>query len=171
MVSFEEFVEVSSPRLVRTARMLLGSSSDAEDLAQETLIRMHRHWSRLREPNAAEGYGLKTLVRLTRRHLTRARFRREEPLSDQFDVHQPESSTSEDAPAVMNALAALPLRQRETIVLRYFLDLTVEDTARVMRCSAGTVKSQTSDALNAMRSQLAEPGVNPALGKGSYGNT
>jgi len=45
VVSFEEFVEVSSPRLVRTARMLLGSSSDAEDLAQETLIRMHRHWS------------------------------------------------------------------------------------------------------------------------------
>jgi DNA-directed RNA polymerase specialized sigma24 family protein len=42
-VSFEEFVEVSSPRLVRTARMLVGSSS-TEDLAQETLILMHRHW-------------------------------------------------------------------------------------------------------------------------------
>lgn len=170
MVSFEEFVEVSSPRLVRTARMLLGSNSDAEDLAQETLIVMHRHWARLRNPGAAESYALKTLIRLTRRHLQRAHVRREAPLPDPIDLDQAIASAPDDVPAVMRALVALPLRQRETLILRYFLDLTVADTARLMRCSPGTVKSQTSDALTAMRGHLEDLGPEPALRRNSNGN-
>jgi RNA polymerase sigma factor (sigma-70 family) len=150
--------------------MLVGSRSDAEDLAQETLIVMHRHWARLREPDAAESYALKTLVRLARKHLRRLHLRRETPLPGRSEVDEPVATTVEIGPDLMVALAALPVRQRETIVLRYFLDLSIADTAVVMRCSAGTVKSQTSDALTAIRMHLATPAQQPVLGKDSHGD-
>jgi DNA-directed RNA polymerase specialized sigma24 family protein len=75
--SFEEFVAASTPRLVRTARMLLGSANEAEDMAQETLIVMHQHWGRLRNQDAADAYAYRTLVRLVRRYVRSARFRHE----------------------------------------------------------------------------------------------
>jgi DNA-directed RNA polymerase specialized sigma24 family protein len=53
-VTFEQFVAVSSSSLVRAARMLLGDAAEAEDMAQETLIVMHQHWARLRNPDAAQ---------------------------------------------------------------------------------------------------------------------
>ena len=59
-------------------------------------------------------------------------------------------------PEVTGALALLPMRQRETVVLRYYLDLSVEETARTMRCSVGTVKSQTAKALVSLRGHLED---------------
>lgn len=76
-VTFEQFVAAASPRLVRAARLLLGGAAEAEDMAQETLIVMHQHWPRLCNPDAAQSYAYRTLVRLTRRHVRSARVRHE----------------------------------------------------------------------------------------------
>lgn len=156
-LSFEQFVDSSSPRLVRTARMLLGSAAESQDSAQETLIVMYRHWGRLRDPGAAEAYAYTTLVRLVRRHLRRARYRHELPEKDALNrSYETAVAASERHPDVTDALALLPARQREAVVLRYFLDLSIEDTARAMRCTAGTVKSQTSKALTTLRRHLED---------------
>jgi RNA polymerase sigma factor (sigma-70 family) len=64
---------------------------------------------------------------------------------------------SEDRADLEPALARLPARQREAVVLRYFLDLSIDDTARVMRCTTGTVKSQVHKALATLREQLQHP--------------
>jgi RNA polymerase sigma-70 factor (sigma-E family) len=152
-VGFEQFVASSTPRLVRAARMLLGEAGDAEDMAQETLIVMHRHWARLRETDAAEAYAYRTLVRLTRRHARTGRLRR---AALDGDVARQVAATPpvERDDQLAAALAALPTRQREAVVLRYYLDLSISETAHLMRCTQGTVKSQVSKALAALRERL-----------------
>jgi RNA polymerase sigma-70 factor (sigma-E family) len=171
VVTFEEFVAASSPRLVRTARMLLGNGSEAEDMAQETLIVMHRQWRRLRDPAAAEAYALRTLIRLTRRHLQRARFRHESARADVLGAGEGAIEPPREPDGdLVKALAALGSRQREAVVLRYFLDLTIEETSRLMRCSPGTVKSQTSAALAALRRHLERAERAELMGKDGHGN-
>lgn len=152
-VGFEHFVASSTPRLVRAARMLLGEPGDAEDMAQETLIVMHRHWARLRDTAAAEAYAYRTLVRLTRRYARSARLRRVAVNEDA--AHRVVATPPVERDDQLKvALAALPARQREAVVLRYYLDLSIADTARLMRCTQGTVKSQVSKALAALRERL-----------------
>jgi RNA polymerase sigma-70 factor (sigma-E family) len=153
-LSFEEFVTSSSPRLVRAARLLLGNAAEAEDMTQETLIVMYRRWGQLRDPVAADAYAYKTLVRLTRRHQRRARFRHEFVTSDEL-VGMPASGASDEFDdGLTQALLTLAPRQREAVVLRYFLDLSIDDTATLMGCSPGTVKSQVSRALTSLRTNL-----------------
>lgn len=152
-VGFEQFVASSSPRLVRAARMLLGEAGDAEDMAQETLIVMYQHWGRLRDTGAADAYAYRTLVRLTRRHARMARLRRA-ALQDDAARDALATLSMERDDQLKAALAALPARQREAVVLRYYLDLSIAETARLMRCTQGTVKSQVSKALTALRDQL-----------------
>lgn len=152
--SFEEFVATSSPRLVRAARLMLGNAAEAEDMTQETLIVLYRHWGRLRDAGAADAYAYKTLVRLTRRHQRRARFRHEVISGDEpTETTGPSTSDSYDD-GLTRALGTLAPRQREAVVLRYFLDLSIEDTAALMGCSAGTVKSQVSRALTSLRTSV-----------------
>lgn len=156
--SFEQFVAASTPRLVRTARMLLGSASEAEDMAQETLIVMHQHWGRLRSEDAADAYAYRTLVRLTRRYLRSARFRRESVV----DLAGAAAADPVDPPVtgdetLQAALGVLPVRQREAVVLRYYLDFSIRETARAMRCTEGTVKSQVSKALASLREEMERP--------------
>jgi RNA polymerase sigma-70 factor (sigma-E family) len=156
--SYELFVSASAPRLVRAARMLLGRAAEAEDMVQETLIVVHQHWSSIRTPEAAESYAYRTLVRLTRRHLRSARFRREALVDGHLGFDAPaQHEIGEQHEELGTALAALPPRQREAVVLRYFLDFSIDETARVMRCKPGTVKSQASKALAAMRDRLQRP--------------
>ena len=158
---FEEFVLSASPRLVRTARLLLGNPSEAEDMAQETLIVQHQHWQRLRDLGAADAYAYKTLVRRTRRHLQRARFRHETTTPpDAMPPSAPAVDAHSDDGGLATALVGLPARQREALVLRYYLDLSIQETAQVMGCGTGTVKSQTSKALSVLRNTV---GLRPRL--------
>jgi RNA polymerase sigma-70 factor (sigma-E family) len=164
--SYEQFVTASTPRLVRAARMLLGNTSEAEDMAQETLIVMHQHWARLRNQDAADAYAHRTLVRLTRRHLRSARVRHES-LANHETTARSESVEfpGEGDGALQAALAVLPRRQREALVLRYYLDFSIDETARVMRCTNGTVKSQVSKALASLREQLHHPDQSTPAGQ------
>lgn len=151
MTDFDEYVAAASPRLVRAARLLVGDSRTAEDLAQETLVQMYRHWQRI-QPHAVHAYAHRTLVRLAHRHIQRRP--RHVELTDAVDQAAPGCDVPELVDEVRTALLTLPARQREALVLRYFLDLSITDTATAMGCDPGTVKSQCSKGLGHLREAL-----------------
>lgn len=156
---FDDFVRGSATRLLRTAVLLAGDRGAGEDLLQETYERIYVHWPRIRD-GAPEAYARKTLTNLaTNRWRTRLRRPLEVALAD--DHHQSEPDGSERHAVrheLLTALRALPPRQRASIVLRYFDDLTEVQTAELLGCSVGTVKSQTSRALDRLRT-LTEPAM------------
>lgn len=156
--SFDEFVEDGSTALLRTAFLLTGDRGHAEDLLQTALLRTMQRWSKARA--APEAYARRVLVNLSKdRH--RAWGRRPPETSLPPDVTGlPTIDAGYDQVAdrrvVLDALAKLPLRQRQVIVLRFVEDLSVEQTADLLSCSTGTVKSQTSRALTRLRELLVD---------------
>jgi RNA polymerase sigma-70 factor (sigma-E family) len=156
--SFEAFVDGRSTALLRTAYLLTGDRGHAEDLLQTALLRTARHWSRARE--APEAYVRRVLVNLSRDRI-RSLFRRprEAPLPPDPDNLRAVDAGYErvaERRVVVGALAKLPTRQRQVVVLRFFEDLSVEQTAELLGFSAGTVKSYTSRALARLRELLAD---------------
>ena len=137
------------PELVRLADLL--GADDPEDIAQEAFARLIRKQQALRDPGAALAYVRSTvcnLVRNRRRHLRVVRLSthagHDEASSEQ------EVMLREDHRELLAALAALPPRRREAIVLRYWLDLSEREMAAAMGVSAGTVKSLVSRGLDAL---------------------
>jgi RNA polymerase sigma-70 factor (sigma-E family) len=157
--TFETFVEGRSTALLRTAYLLTGDRGHAEDLLQTALLRTARHWSRARD--APEAYARRVLVNLSRDRI-RWLFRRprEAPMPPEADnlVDSVDGGYEQVAErrVVTRALARLPIRQRQVIVLRFFEDLSVEQTAELLGFSTGTVKSYTSRALARLRELLAD---------------
>ena len=146
---FTEFVHASWPSLYRTAYLLLGDRAEAEDLVQTALAKTYASWGKVRDLSAAPGYARTTLVNTATSWFRRKSWRNERPT----DV-LPESSDHPDLtdrPALMDALAQLAPRQRAVVVLRYYDDVSVAETALALRISEGTVKSQASDALARLR--------------------
>ncbi|MEZ0064278.1 RNA polymerase sigma-70 factor (sigma-E family) [Streptacidiphilus sp. MAP12-20] len=149
-----EYAEFANSRLswLRTvAYLLCGDWHEADDLAQTTLIKLYTAWHRVSGMENVDGYARKTLVNTFlaerrspwRRVLLRSA--KEEPQA------QPDLDAILD---LRQALTGLPARQRATVVLRYYCDLTVEQTADALNCSTGTVKSQTARGLDALRRGL-----------------
>lgn len=159
--SFESFASGCSMRLMRTAYLLCGDRQIAEDLLQITIVRTARRWSSARA--APEAYARAVLVNLARDRARRSRCRVHEVLSDGGDAVSDEPRLVTDhadrvaeRDAVLAALAALPQRQREVIVLRFYGDLSVADTAASLGTSEGTVMSYTSRALTRLRELLGD---------------
>ena len=156
---FDEFVRGSATRLLRTAVLLTGDRAAAEDLVQETYERIYVHWPRIRT-GVPEAYARKTLANLAaNRWRTRRRRPAEVALADDHDRPTPDGS--EDYAVrheLLAALQTLPPRQRAVIVLRYYEDLTETQTAEALGCAVGTVKSQTSRALDRLR-LITEPAI------------
>lgn len=155
--SFEEFVTARSTALLRTAYLLTGDRGHAEDLLQTALLRAARHWSAAR--STPDAYVRKVLVNLSHdRRRTLFRRPREAPLPPDPNLVpgiDPGLDRVTERGAVVRALAALPVRQRQVLVLRYFEDLSVEQTAQLLGCTTGTVKSYASRALSRLRDLLA----------------
>ncbi|GAB3947838.1 SigE family RNA polymerase sigma factor [Micromonospora vulcania] len=156
--SFDAFVEQRSAALLRLAYLLTGDRGHAEDLLQTALLRTMRRWSKARD--APEQYVRHVLVNLSRDRI-RAVLRRpretalpEDP--NAFRSRDPGLEGLDDRRTVTDAIAKLPIRQRQVIVLRYFEDLSVEQTAELVGCSTGTVKSYTSRALSRLRELLGD---------------
>jgi RNA polymerase sigma-70 factor (sigma-E family) len=150
---FADFAVAESARLFRTAYLLSGDVSAAEDLVQDVLERMFVSWSRVDEPRA---YANQALVNRGR-NLWRLRSRRREvSLAGRFDW--PVSDRAGEVgerDAVLTALSSLSPRQRTAVVLRFFQDLSEADTAAAMGCSIGAVKSHTARAVAKLRLELA----------------
>lgn len=152
---FREFVEARSPALLRTAWMLTGDAALAEDLLQTALARTWPHWSRVADGGYPDAYVRKTMLRLNASWRSRL-WHRERPTADPgpspTEVHpDDEHAQADDRALLLTALAALPLRQRQVIVLRFFDDLSVESVADLLGISTGTVKSQTAKGLTKLR--------------------
>jgi RNA polymerase sigma-70 factor (sigma-E family) len=140
--------------LVRLAR-LLGDPAEAEDVAQSAFVRLFRR-GRLRDPHLAGAYLRRTVVNQVRSDRRRARTARRHAWTIPRDeVAEPDVAARV---AVRRALADLPRRQREAVVLRYYADLSEADTAAAMGVSVGSVKAYTSRGLAALEKLLAGSG-------------
>ena len=149
---FEEFVTFRSARLLRAAYQLTHDWALAEDLMQTALAKAWRAWSRLSGESDPEPYVRKIMFNTYVSGWHR-RWNREHPtdvMPERNDVSQPLGQIN-DRDEVWRALGRLPKRQRAAIVLRYFEDLTEAQTADILDCCVGNVKSLTSRALSKLR--------------------
>jgi RNA polymerase sigma-70 factor (sigma-E family) len=156
---FTELVEAAWPGLYRTAYLLLGEHHLAEDLVQTSLAKTYASWGKVRDPAAAAGYARVVLANTASSWFRRRSWRNERPAAELPEPPDrgPEPS---DRPAVIEALRALPPRQRAVVVLRFYADLSVREVADALGISEGTVKSQTFSALATLRLHLG-PDVLP----------
>jgi len=160
---FTELVHGCWSSLYRTAYLLLGDRAEAEDLVQTALARTYASWHRVRDVNAAPGYARTVLVNTATSWFRRKSWRNERPTEALPDRgYHPDPG--DDRSTLMAALAQLPPRQRAVLVLRYYDDLSVAQTAAALACSEGTVKSQTHDALARLRTLLGDAVVPHTLG-------
>jgi RNA polymerase sigma-70 factor (sigma-E family) len=159
---FTQFAHASWASLYRTAYLMLGDAAEAEDLVQTALAKTYAAWSKVRDVNAAPAYARTVLVNTASSWFRKRSWRNERPTEALPDIV--EERDLSDRPAVMDALAALPPRQRAVIVLRYYEDLSVAQAASALDISEGTVKSQTSDALARLRTLLGDSVVPHSLG-------
>ncbi len=161
--AFERFVLAYSRTILRSAFLLCGDRDQAEDLLQMTLLRTAGRWHSARV--APEAYARRVLVNLSRDHARRARRRiTERPLTDADRQCSGARDHADDVAlrdAVIGALWMLPARQREVIVLRFYLDLSVSEAAAAMAASEGTVKSYSARALARMRDLLDDSFSSP----------
>jgi len=167
---YAEFVHASWPRLFRTAYLLVGDHGLAEDLVQTALARTYVAWPRIEDPNAATAYA-RTCV--TNEALTwfRKRGWRSEVVGEATAERAAEHQDPAMRPTVLAALRQLAPRQRAVIVLRYYADASVAETAQALDCSTGTVKSQTSDALARLRVLLGDSVIPATADTSSLGGT
>jgi RNA polymerase sigma-70 factor (sigma-E family) len=140
--------------LRRTAFMLCQDWHRADDLVQAAITKLYVHWGRARGADHIDAYARTVLVRefLGER---RSAWARRVSLDSQLARASTDDTSDHDALLDLRAaLAAVPPRQRATLVLRFYCDLNVEQTAQVLGCSPGTVKSQTVKGLAALRRAL-----------------
>jgi RNA polymerase sigma-70 factor (sigma-E family) len=151
--AFSEYVAARRAKLFRTACMLCGDPHLAEDIVQDTLARLYANWPRVVRADNVEGYVRRMLV--NSHYSDRRRpWRRESSSVASQDLSFEPGLAPEDADAIWAAIRRLPPGQRKVVVLRYLWDRSVEDTAADLGISTGTVKSQASDALAALRRAL-----------------
>jgi RNA polymerase sigma-70 factor (sigma-E family) len=153
---FTAFVTARRPHLRRTAYLLCGDWHLAEDLVQITLAKVYVAWPRLHKDATPDAFTRRTLIRS---HIdeTRRPWHRTRAAQELTDDAEPACLPLEDRDALMEALRSLPDGQRRIVVLRHWLGLSVEETARDLGCSTGTVKSQTARAVQRLREALEEP--------------
>ena len=148
---FREFVEVRYTDLLRTAYLLTGSRDVAEDLVQSALLATMRHWGTVADPMA---YVRRSIVN-QRTSLWRRVGSREVPTEVLPERATPDGAADRaERDELLSALGRLPVRMRAVLVLRYWEDLSEEDTAQLLGCSVGTVKSQASRGLSRLREVL-----------------
>ena len=155
---FGDYVVAKSRRLCEFAYLLCGDWHAAEDAVQTALGKLFVAWRRLRERESIDAYVRRIIVRVIIDQRRLLRYRRESSWAEPPDA-TPVADATDATPqrlAVLAALAKVPPRQRAVLVLRFFEDQSVEETAEALRCSTGTVKSQTARGLRTLRALLAD---------------
>ena len=151
-VSFRDFVTARSPALLRSAFLLTGDIGRAEDLLQAALAKCWRQWLRVNRDGTGEAY-VRRVLYTTYVSWWHRRWRVETLTPDPPD--RPADVDGyvgvDERAALLAALAALPRGQRAVVVLRFFEDRSEAETAGLLGCSVGTVKSQTARALARLR--------------------
>jgi RNA polymerase sigma-70 factor (sigma-E family) len=153
---FTEYVAARLPSLRRVAYLLCRDWSHADDLVQCAITKLYVHWSRARALEHTDSYARTVLVRefLSER---RSGWARRVSVGALLPDVAAAGADHDAALDVRSALAGLPARQRATLVLRFYCDFSVDQSAQALGCSSGTVKSQTAKGLDSLRRAL-EPG-------------
>jgi RNA polymerase sigma-70 factor (sigma-E family) len=153
---FDAYFRARRDAVRRTAYLLCGDWHRADDHAQAAFVALHRHWHRIRDRAALDGWVRRTLVRSvvdeSRRPWRRERATDTLPASE---VDGPADGVA-TRHVLVDALRSVPPRQRAVLVLRFLEGMDVAATAEVLGCSAGTVKSQTAHGLDALRLVLGD---------------
>ncbi len=155
--SLEAFCRRMRPRLLGALTLYCGERHVAEELAQETLARVWAHWSTVRSAPNPEAWTHRVGLNLAASHYRRRAAERRARGRLGHEVDAPPVDPA-DMLAVRQAVARLPRGQRTAIILRYYLDLPVAETAAVMGCSEGNVKSQTARGIATLK---ADGGLTP----------
>jgi len=152
--AYVEFVSARSHALYRTAYVVVGDHQLAQDLLQEALVKVYVAWPRLRDVGNAEAYVRRSVV-TTAISWSRRRSYHERPVDPLPDLERDDGTERLVTHELLwEHVRTLPPRQRAALVLRYYEDLTEAQTAELMGCSVGTVKSQVSSALARLRVQV-----------------
>ncbi len=145
--------------LVRLALLLTHDAGLAEEIVQDAFVGLHQRWRRLRDPQAGAAYLRQSVVNRCRSALRHrgvvGRFTGRSGPAESAPSAESLALAAGTHSAVLAAVRRLPARQREALVLRYYLDLSEAQTAELMGVSAGAVKSHTARALTALRRLLA----------------
>jgi RNA polymerase sigma-70 factor (sigma-E family) len=143
--------------LVQLAYVMLGNRASAEDVVQEAFYGLYRRWDRLSDTGRALAYVRSAVLNGSRTVLRRRGTVAFEPVYQPPDVSAEAAAMSnEERREVMRALRRLPSRQREALVLRFYLDLSAEETATTMGISPSSVRSATHRALASLGRMLQE---------------
>ena len=151
---FERYFRARRDAIRRTAYLMCGDWHRADDHTQAAFVALHRHWRLVRDKGALDAWMRRTLIRTvvdeSRRPWRRERFTDDVVAVDKV-VADPDVTTRH---VLVDGLRSVPPRQRAVLVLRYLDGLDVAATAAALGCSEGTVKSQTSHGLAALRTAL-----------------
>jgi RNA polymerase sigma-70 factor (sigma-E family) len=162
---FTSYFAARSDAMRATAYLLCGDWHRAEDLVQTAFTKLYLAWNRVSRHDVLDGYVRQTLIRVYLDEHRRVRWRRERitefPERARAAITPVERAPAAEAPedrlVLLRALAELPPRQRAVLVLRYWEDLSVEETASLLECSTGTVKSQAARGLQLLRDLMQTP--------------
>lgn len=162
---FVEFVAGRQEALLRFAYLVTGHRQTAEDVVQTALVKTYLAWGRLRDRGALDAYVRRAIVN-EHINLLRRPWKRRERASEALSTPVPESGPEAAAPedqldretrsVLFELVRELPPRQRAAVVLRYYEGFTEPQTAEVLGCSVGTVKSQTFRALKNLRGRMSD---------------
>ncbi|RYU15683.1 SigE family RNA polymerase sigma factor [Nocardioides iriomotensis] len=158
---FEAYMAARQPSLLRTAYLISGDRHTAEDLVQTALAKLYLSWDKVHDRQMIDGYVRRIIVN-EHNSLWRRAWKKRELATDTLPDHQTVTDRHDDGQrdALWEFVQTLPRKQRAVIVLRYYEDLSEAEIAETLGISVGTVKSQASRALAAMRSRVHD---NPVL--------
>lgn len=159
---FEQFVARAADDLLRTGYLIVWDLAEAEDLVQESLLRVAKRWPRVRSMDHPAAYARRILVNLaldgSPRRSRRERELEGQPVEERVDEASAQALARIDTQSeLVSALGVLPPRQRAVLVLRYFADLPEAEIADTLGCSLGTVKSTVSRGLARLEQELRPP--------------
>jgi RNA polymerase sigma-70 factor (sigma-E family) len=151
---FSEYFAARAHALRNTAHLLCGDWHRAEDITQLAMLRLYVAWPRLSRRDALDAYARRVVVRTFLAENRRGRWRREQLTDAPPERPAVAAGDSAERLLLVHALAAVPPKQRAVLVLRYWNDMSVDEVATALRCSAGTVKSQAARGLATLRQRL-----------------
>lgn len=155
--SYVEFVEARQATLRRIAYAVCRDDARAEDVLQEALVKLYMAWSRVQGTGREEAYARRIIVNADLDQRRRPWHRRRSAVPvELLDEPARTGPDTEDRMELLAEVRALPPMQRRTVVLRYWLGMSVEETAEELSISTGTVKSHASRGLATLRGRLGE---------------
>ena len=153
--AYREYVTSRMNVMRRVAYLLCRDWHTADDLVAITIGKLYRHWPRVAPSTGVDAYVRRILLRTWLDEKRRPWRRREEPTEQLPELAADARLRIVDRDQLLDLLDGLPPRRRAAVVLRFYCDLSVEETAEILDCTAGTVKSQTARGLETLREAAA----------------